>query len=578
MIDQNNHGNVITIIDAVIAKRKNVLKHAVNNINKQFAFLDLIKVSNLYFYYVMFESSEISEKLEEDQFQYLNGINIYFDYMFCDFTNTKYAPTFLTDNIRKINSRIMFCGEIGELARIKDYYKYHLIEYIGQSKKHLQFRLANKYIGLENLEVLEKTANEVRIFEAQNFKRNDIAQNRNAVIEQMRTFVYPWKQHFIGYDTNEIIDTYYYKIAELYAERVFHFECFEGNAEFGGISYNIYRKCALFIISFALKHIDYSLLLLQKCNHIKLVNVLTINRDIDEMIDVFCSACKISFDDAKQVLDCFTLTYDKYDYHRKNMDYLIMPYVTVSKTQVIFSIVGVLSGIYAFLSSELARKFPKDWSKNINERENQFRKDIFKLFDDKLYIKIDRNMPLQHNGKILTDIDACIIEKATNQIVFFQMKWQEQYGHNLGRRQSRMRNFLNETNKWINDMTAWLSMVDKRKLASMLGLKEKQIDVGNIKLFIVGKYSVYFSGNEKLDNRAEWALWLQLQRLYNEDCTIFRSLKLLFERLQEDSPYNKLPKQKGQVLHTEELDIEIYPYNYEYSGSGKVLGVERLDD
>lgn len=389
---------------------------------------------------------------------------------------------------------------------------------------------------------------------------DNIEQNRNNVIKQMKKLVYPWQQHFIGYDTNEIIDTYYYEIAELYAERLFDFECFEKNAEFGGIPFGTYKKYAILIISFALKHIDFSLLLLQKCNHIKLVDVLTINRDIAEMIDLFSNVCQTSMNDAKQILDSFTLTHEKYDYHRKNMDYLIMPYIAVSKTQVVFSIVGSLSGIYTFLLSELNRKYPKDWSRNISERESKFRKDILKLFDDELYIKIDRNLPIQSNGNVLTDIDGCIIEKATNRIVFFQLKWQEQYGHNLGRRQSRMQNFYKETTKWIESMLGWLSKLDKRKLASMLGLKEKQIDVSNITLFVVGKYSVYFSGNDKQDSRAEWAHWLQLQRIYNEDPAVFRSIEALCKKLQEDSPYSRLPKQMEQLIHTGELNIEIYPY------------------
>lgn len=98
------------------------------------------------------------------------------------------------------------------------------------------------------------------------------------------------------------------------------------------------------------------------------------------------------------------------------------------------------------------------------------------------------------------------------------------------------------------------------KLASMLGLKEKQIDVDKVTLFVVGKHSVHFSGNDKQDDRAEWALWLQLQRLHSEDCTTFRSLKTLFEKLKVDSPYNKLPKQKVQFMCMEELSIEINPY------------------
>lgn len=492
----------------------------------------------------------------------MHGVNIFLEHVFCDFTEAQYAPTFLTENAGGIHSFIKICGETGELERVKDYCKYNLIEYIGQSENCLQFRFANKYIGLENFEILEGIARAERILESQSSEIDDIDPKKGNVIKRMEKYVYPWQEHFIGYDTNEIIDTYYFDIAKLYVERMFYFDCFNGNAEFGGMPYKIYTRCATLIISFALKHIEYSRLLTRKHSEIEFINVLTINRDIAEMVDIFSSVCEISVNDAEQVFDCFTLTYEKYHYHRKNIDYLIMTYVAVSKTQVVFSVVGALSGIYAFLLGELSRKFPKDWSKNISERESQFRKDIFRLFDDELYIKIDRNLPIQFNGKTLTDIDACIIEKATNQIVFFQLKWQEQYGDNIGRHQSRMQNFLDETYKWIDDVTEWLKKSDKKKLASMLGLKEKLVDIDKVKLFVVGKHSAYFSGNNKLDDRAEWALWLQLQRLYDEDFTTFRSISLLSKKLQEDSPYNNLPIQEKKLIHTEELDIEIYPYDY----------------
>jgi hypothetical protein len=402
-----------------------------------------------------------------------------------------------------------------------------------------------------------------RVLEKQRYKRDNLNKVKDNIIEQMKKYVYPWHQHFIGYDTNGDIDAYYSHVAELYAEKTFDFDCFEDDDKFGGIPYIIYKKCALLIISFALKHIEYSNLLIKKFSNIELVNVLTINRDIDEIVDIFSDVCNIDNNEAKQVLDCFVLSYEKYDYYRINIDYLIMPYTVISKTQIVFSVIGALSGIYTFLLSELKRKFSKDWNKNISHREAQFRKDIYKLFDNELFIKIDRNLPIQYNGKILTDIDACIIEKATNQIAFFQLKWQEQYGNNIGRRQSRMENFIAETNKWINDIIGWLNNIDNRKLASMLGLKEKQVNISKVKLFVIGKHSVYFSGNDKLDDRADWALWLQIERLFNKDYAVFRSLNSLSKKLQEDNPYKKLPTQKKQLIHFEEIDIEVYPYDDE---------------
>lgn len=171
--------------------------------------------------------------------------------MFCDSTEQQYAPTFLTDNVGELHSLIKFCGETGKLERVKDYYKYNLIEYIGRLQKCLQFRYVNKYIGLENFEILEGISGAERILNGQSSEL-DALDKKSAVIKQMKKYVRPWGKYFIGYETNEAIDTYYFDIAKLYVERVFDFDCFNDNAKFGGIPYKIYRQCATLIISFEL--------------------------------------------------------------------------------------------------------------------------------------------------------------------------------------------------------------------------------------------------------------------------------------------------------------------------------------
>lgn len=107
MIDQNNQDNAIAIIDTAIAKHKKFLKIQYSNTNmlsRQIALLDMMKVVNLFFYYIMFDSGSFREKLIPDKLLYLNGINCFFDQFFDDFTDTQYAPTFLTENIGKIHS------------------------------------------------------------------------------------------------------------------------------------------------------------------------------------------------------------------------------------------------------------------------------------------------------------------------------------------------------------------------------------------------------------------------------------------------------------------------------------------
>ena len=181
-MDFCNKDNINLTLDALLSDRKSFIQDLCNTdnlIKQQIMFIELLKVTNYYFYLLMFGSDEIKKVLIADKELYLSGVNIFSDYLFCDFTKTMYVPTFVTDQIRKIVEFISLCGEIGEIERIRDYCKYNLIEYTGQSDNRLQFQFVNRYNSLENFEILEGMANAVRILNKQTSQMDTLEQKKH---------------------------------------------------------------------------------------------------------------------------------------------------------------------------------------------------------------------------------------------------------------------------------------------------------------------------------------------------------------------------------------------------------------
>ena len=65
-------------------------------------------------------------------------------------------------------------------------------------------------------------------------------------------------------------------------------------------------------------------------------------------------------------------------------------------------------------------------------------------------------LKLKNEGAVATDIDAAVFDTTTGTLGLFQLKWQDPFGTSMRRRNSKMMNFLEETNQWVSTVSSIL--------------------------------------------------------------------------------------------------------------------------
>jgi hypothetical protein len=226
--------------------------------------------------------------------------------------------------------------------------------------------------------------------------------------------------------------------------------------------------------------------------------------------DDFLERFELNQDEMNQVLSCFTLSQDNYQ------DYLAIsyaappPYVRMSSTQTIRSVNGCLNNPFQFLNFELKRQFQADYFEAVNRREDRFRKDLFNAFEEAQIIKVPREVNIKVNGQ-KTDIDAVVYDKQTKTLGLFQLKWQEPFAHSLKKRRNSSGEFY-KANKWVDRVWTWLDALDDKALLNSLQINElcpEAKEVGDVFVFVVGRYAGHFTTGEP-DDRAVWGSWWQI--------------------------------------------------------------------
>jgi hypothetical protein len=189
------------------------------------------------------------------------------------------------------------------------------------------------------------------------------------------------------------------------------------------------------------------------------------------------------------------------------------PYIEISKDYYIRSYAGCLYEPISYLLFRLKKKFPKDWDSNIQRREERFRNDIYDLFPNEVYTKFRRNIVLKKNGVVITDIDACLYDKETGDILFIQLKWQDSIYDSFKSMTSKRKNYIDKVNEWIETMQDWIQTADVGLIANYLQMRPDMIDKQKIRLLIVGRYNGEYSSSGTAFRGVVYCQWFELQRI-----------------------------------------------------------------
>lgn len=436
-------------------------------------------------------------------------------------------------------------GELGYLQLYIDYYLTGLVD-ITVTGTEINITYLTKNTGVELVERDDILWYQEFLHEKSKNKHAYLIEKSQEIHEKMKESVQLADNYFLSYTNLPEIDDFYLNLAFRDLECAFGIDFFPPDTQFGGVELRTYIKGLAVLISLSTKHIGFVSNLLvkgEKANGVNLVQQIILKKEAIEHLSEYFEGNK---DFAIRVLELLTLDDQN---SRYKIDGATSPIIKVSTEHLLFSYSGFMGQPVLFLLSELRRNYQIDWDRALNIREEIFRKQIYDLFNNERYIKIDRSIVIKHNRKILTDIDGLIFDRQTGVLGLFQLKWQEPFASSMFERASRKKNFEHESIEWINAVYRWINNLSSEELGSHLGIKKsKLVNWNDTKLFILGRHFSHFSGANLPDDRAAWGMWPQVLRLVNEANTTkdLSLLSWLYSSLKKDSPIIKAEQNSEQ--------------------------------
>lgn len=155
----------------------------------------------------------------------------------------------------------------------------------------------------------------------------------------------------------------------------------------------------------------------------------------------------------------------------------------------------------------------KDWSKAILKREEIFRDKLYDIFNENYFVKIKKPIKIRKDNLIVTDIDAVIFDKHHGILAMFQLKWNGEYSNSMKARRSRIQNYLNESNIWVDRVTNIIDNTDDEALSRLFGIKKIELNQCTKFLFVIGMFANEFTTEIEYDSRACWLSFSRIKLL-----------------------------------------------------------------
>ena len=283
---------------------------------------------------------------------------------------------------------------------------------------------------------------------------------------KLRDLVYPFETHFIGYDSDPLLDDYFFGFAFHEIQLQEGYDSFHYTTEFGGVRFQCYILATAFLLSLSFKHERFVEALVEKDSSIRLENILTITSDTPKLIESIRDAVnhfgpvydgfeEINLEAARKIFDVLSVS-------RRSTALLSAPgsplplLIQCSDEGVIRCITGANSEPIRFLLESLRYHFTKEYDKNQRAQEQSMQRAVKRVLDDSFEgLEYRENIVLSVSGKTLTDIDLVALDQKQGTVILFQLKQQELYGHNLHSRRIRSERLQNQVSDWLEALDLW---------------------------------------------------------------------------------------------------------------------------
>ena len=309
---------------------------------RRWGLLELVRAIDHYFVYVLgLDEKNREEEIQSERWDFYRYGQSKAVSLFTDRSSTLPGPS-LTRSDRAhqqwADAVIHICGRLGMCEMLLNLHRYGLVELSMPSPKAIHATVGLQEVGVEALE-----ASAFRIFpeiaaEMDQQMRDQNKALRPSILELMSPLVSPWQEHFLQYNTNPDIDSYFRSQGRLWARS--HYEpgqdAFPPNATFGDLPFLLYKKAVAEVIGWVLKHIAFSSLLISKHTHLDMRNLLTITTSANQLQGYLSAALDITEMEARQVLDTLKLTPANTQAHMSVPAVNIAPFLNINSSTVVF--------------------------------------------------------------------------------------------------------------------------------------------------------------------------------------------------------------------------------------------------
>lgn len=339
------------------------------------------------------------------------------------------------------------------------------------------------------------------------------------VNEKLAELVYPFENHYIGYDADPLLDQYFFGIASSEVQLYDGYDTFHYATRFGGLRYQHYILALTYFISNFIRHERFAEALVRKEPGVKLENVLTISSDIEGFVESIRDAInyfgsvfelfeEINIEDAQCIFEVLSCS-------RKNTALLSrpaspLPIIIQSSDQgFIRCLTGAHSNPMQFLLNSLRHHFPGDYDKHQQSREKSMQTAIKRVLNE-VFVDLNylENIKVRFNGRVLTDIDLVITEESTGTVFLCQLKYQELYGSDIHAKYVRTKRLKDQANSWIASLDDWISAVGEAGVRASLRLSKKFPTLSVYRL-IISKHYAYPLKDLAHNSDTACANWIQ---------------------------------------------------------------------
>ncbi|OQM76692.1 hypothetical protein [Manganibacter manganicus] len=315
----------------------------------------------------------------------------------------------------------------------------------------------------------------------------------------------------VSYSSTPEIDCYFMDWARLYLRRIRSQELIASDDMIGGRPFSRYLEVLTALSARSQKHIAYAAILRARYPHVHIRNLLTSHIVRETFVSSLAEFLDADTEEIETILKSMTLSSENLDVHTSGSETAWAPIVQASEGTLLLPNYGLDINPFLFLLADLRARHERDWFRIANDREGRWIEEICRLFDGPRWQTHDRNLKLRSNGRVETDIDFAVLDRKTNELALFQMKWQHPIGFDNRARRSAGKNFIEEGNRWIETVNSWLDRFGAAELRKRLGFED--LGTPNVRLFVLGRYHAHYAGFDNHDARAVWSDWVHFQRV-----------------------------------------------------------------